>query len=282
MNVPFGRKPDVRSRRTATAIDAVTPSMSIAPRPQISPSMSSPANRSCLHPDLFEIELALDVPEDMVVDGAAVARRAQRVALGVDHVTADRPVLAELLLGLVARRLVELLLVLRAMPVARPELIDQRFVIGPLLLQLIDSAERLLNQLLACVRLLVALIAVAPQAERPDDERQRQTLTDERHEDDREGNDDDRVARRQRIAGQRDGEGERRRERDHAAHARPRQDEGLSKSGAPLIVRQQRAKAHPDDPERADSDERNAHEDAHGGELEERGAIHLSGDARDL
>ena len=51
MSVPFGRKPVESRLLIATAIDAVTSSMSTAPRPQTSPSMSSPANGSCRHPE---------------------------------------------------------------------------------------------------------------------------------------------------------------------------------------------------------------------------------------
>ena len=51
MSVPFGRKPCWSNRFTATAIEPVTSSMSTAPRPHTSPSMSSPPKGSCFHPD---------------------------------------------------------------------------------------------------------------------------------------------------------------------------------------------------------------------------------------
>ena len=132
------------------------------------------------------------------------------------------------------------------------------------------------------MRLLVVLVVVAPETERPDHERQRQALADESHEDHGEGDDDDRLACRQRVSGQRDRKRERCREGDHAPHASPRKDERLSESGAALIVRQKLANTHPDHPEGADGDERDAHEDADRGELEECPAIHLSGNRRDL
>ena len=50
MSVPFGRQPDRASRRVATAMDAVRLSMSIAPRPQTSPSTSSPPKGSRCQP----------------------------------------------------------------------------------------------------------------------------------------------------------------------------------------------------------------------------------------
>ena len=48
--MPFGRQPERASSRNETAIDAVMLSMSIAPRPHTSPSISSPPNGSSDQP----------------------------------------------------------------------------------------------------------------------------------------------------------------------------------------------------------------------------------------
>ena len=50
MRVPRGRKPLLASRRVATAIVLVRFSMSIAPRPQTTPSTSSPPKGSRFQP----------------------------------------------------------------------------------------------------------------------------------------------------------------------------------------------------------------------------------------
>ena len=51
--MPFGRKPSSASWRNATAIDDVMQSMSMAPRPHTSPSISSPPNGSRDQPSGF-------------------------------------------------------------------------------------------------------------------------------------------------------------------------------------------------------------------------------------
>ena len=48
---------------------------------------------SCFHPQLFEVELALDQPERGVVDLTAVAELDDRAALGRDDATLDLLVL---------------------------------------------------------------------------------------------------------------------------------------------------------------------------------------------
>ena len=132
------------------------------------------------------------------------------------------------------------------------------------------------------MRFLVAVIGIAPETESPDHERQRQTLTDERYQDHGERDDDDRIARRRRAGGHRDRQRERRGERDHAANAGPRKHDRLPQTNAPLTLRQELAEAQGRDPDRADNDERDAHEDTDGRELEQGRAVHPSRDARDL
>jgi hypothetical protein len=85
---------------------------------------------SRLHADLLEIELSLDAPEHVVVDGAAVTHQQDRLALGVDHRAPDLPVLDQLLLGRALRDVIELSDVLGPMEIHRAELVNQWPVAG--------------------------------------------------------------------------------------------------------------------------------------------------------
>src|SRR5262245_44690379 len=97
----------------------VIPRMRSTPtRPIRGSSVIAPPSRpSRLHPDFFQVELPLDVPEHVVVDGAPVAHQEDGLPLGVDHRAPDLSVLDELLLGLALRLLGQLLDVLRPMAV---------------------------------------------------------------------------------------------------------------------------------------------------------------------
>src|SRR5581483_520359 len=98
-----------------------------------------PAAASRLHPELFQVELALEGPEEVVVDDAAVAHHRDRLALGVDDRAPDLPVLHQLLLGRAAR-LLQLVEVLRAVEVGRAQLVEQGPVARPLGVQLVRRA----------------------------------------------------------------------------------------------------------------------------------------------
>src|SRR5215471_1886136 len=90
------------------------------------------AQDSRVHPALFEIEPALDLAEDVVVDGALGAQPQQRLALGVDDRALNLAVLDELLvLAAVRRRIALPLDVLRAVPVGLAQPIEQRTVARP-------------------------------------------------------------------------------------------------------------------------------------------------------
>ena len=135
--------------------------------------------------------------------------------------------LEQLLLGLVRGRLVVVLVdMARPMAVLRPQRVDQLEVAGPLRCQLLDPADGRLRRGLAGVRLLVAVAAVRGDPQAADDERQRQPLADECRQDHGERQEDQQVALREGLAvAERRRQGERRRQRDDAAHAGPRDDE---------------------------------------------------------
>ena len=75
--------------------------------------------RSRLHTYLLEIQLSLDTPEHIVVDGAAVAHQQHRLALSVDHRAPDLPMLDQLLLSRALQRVLELSDVLGPMEIRR-------------------------------------------------------------------------------------------------------------------------------------------------------------------
>src|SRR5437870_12078075 len=104
---------------------------------------------SRLHTYLFEVEVALDIPQHVVVDRAAVTHAQERVALGVDDVAADLSVLDELLLGLTPWRFVELLLMFRTVLVSGADLVKERTMPGPALVE-IRSEERRVGEECGC------------------------------------------------------------------------------------------------------------------------------------
>src|SRR5437879_1438402 len=81
MSVPSGRNPESARRLVATAIEVVRLSMSMAPRPHTSPSISSPPKGSCSHPSgrtgppaarTLRLGAAVE-PPPVVVDGSNIA-----------------------------------------------------------------------------------------------------------------------------------------------------------------------------------------------------------------
>ena len=192
--------------------------------------------------------------------------------------------LDELLLSLIAGRLVQLLLVLGAVLVARAQLIDERLVIRPLRFELVDPAERLPDELLPRMRLLVARVLVAAEVQCADQERKREALADQRNQDHGERDHHERISRREgRPARKRRGDRERGRERYHPAHPGPG-EHGRFRDGQrlPRTLHDSLPCRHAEDPDGPHRDEGDADEDTEARELEERGAIHLVGERRDL
>jgi hypothetical protein len=113
------RGPPHVERRRLAASDDKCPALNSMLLP-----VTSVVSRSRLHAHLFEIELAFDAPEHVVVDGASVAHQEHCLTLRVDHGAPDLAVLDELLLGLVSRRLIEPPDVLRPVAVRRAQLVE--------------------------------------------------------------------------------------------------------------------------------------------------------------
>jgi len=175
-----------RASQTASAVRVAIPSSSRRDRVRVGPTPSlddarTRASPSRFHADLLQVELTLDVPEHVVVDGAPVAHRQHRLALGVEHRAPDLPVLDQLLLGLAARRLVELLDVLRSVTVRSPQLVEQRPMPGPLLVQRVDPAQRLIDEQSPRLLLLGPRGVIAAKVDRPDDPWQGRALADQGH-----------------------------------------------------------------------------------------------------
>ena len=104
--------------------------------------------------------------------------------------------LHELLLGLVAGGLIELVLVIGAVLVRGAQLIEERSVPRPTLVEVLDPLHRLADELAARLGLFrVPIVVAAPEPHGLDHERQGQALAGERHENHRERDRDDRVAR---------------------------------------------------------------------------------------
>src|SRR5438874_13324193 len=102
---------------------------------------------SCIHPTLFQIQLALELAQHPVVDLPLGPKPQQRLALGRKDGSPDLAVLDELAIFLVARgRLALTFGVLGAVPVRLAKLIEQRVVPGPHRIQLIDALRGLLEQ----------------------------------------------------------------------------------------------------------------------------------------
>src|SRR5712691_9201490 len=92
----------------------------------VTSAVSSVTATSCLHPHLFEIEVALDQAEHVVVNRAPVTHPHQR--------------------------LVVLIGVLGAVTVSRHQLVEQLPVPGPDLVELADASRGLIDQLATGVR----------------------------------------------------------------------------------------------------------------------------------
>src|SRR5438093_7266148 len=72
------------------------------------------------------------------------------------------------------------------------------------------------------------------------------------------------------------------RKRDDAPHPSRRKDDRLAEAHPPLILLEESAEARRQNPDRAHGNEREADDDTDSRELEDRRAVELAGDARDL
>ena len=158
----------------------------------------------------------------------------------------------------------QLLLVFGTMTVRLSELIDERTMIRPLLLQHIDPPQRLLDEVLPRMRLLMSFVLVAPQMQCLNEERKRQPVADERDQDDGEGDHDERIPRREgRSARERERDRERSGQRDDATHPGPRQQDDFGRAERLRFARDEPLPGgHAEDPQGSHREEGDAHDDA--------------------
>src|SRR3954471_15842121 len=97
-----------------------------------------PPALSALRAELLEVEVPLDPAHDLVRDLPDIAHADDLLPLGIDHRSPDLAVLQELLLGLVAGRVLRHLDVLRPVRIRLAQLLDQRAVLRLLALELPD------------------------------------------------------------------------------------------------------------------------------------------------
>src|SRR5262245_20434750 len=112
--------------------------------------------RSRVHPAFLQVELALEVAQDVVVDLALGAQPNERLALRPEHGPPDLAVLDELAVFSVTVGLLALAIdVLRAVLVGRAQLIEKRPMSGPHLVELVQPPGRGVEQTLPGTRLLL-------------------------------------------------------------------------------------------------------------------------------
>src|SRR3989442_9164017 len=110
-----------------------------------------------VHALLFEIEVALETAEHVVVDRAFGAKTQQRLSFGADHVPSDLAMLDQLAVAFGAGAIPRLPLdVLGPVRVRGAELIEQRTMSGPHRVQLVDAAAPRLHPPPFCARLFFA------------------------------------------------------------------------------------------------------------------------------
>jgi len=119
-----------------------------------------------LGPQLFVVEVALDPPQDLVADDAALVQIEGRAALGLDQLAPDLCVVDALLLRDARLVAVVLLRVGRALLVLRAQCVDELLVTGVLGVEVIDTPQRRLRGERARVRLGVLDVLFRREAER--------------------------------------------------------------------------------------------------------------------
>ena len=164
--------------------------------------------------------------------------------------------------------------VLRAVLVGVPQPVEQRAVARPHRVELIDPARGGVDELLARVGLLLAQLRIGAEAEPPDEPRQGQPLAQQREHDDGQRHDEERLARGERpAAGQGQRKGERDRERDDARACRPTRAPATARGAGAGAARRRtsaRQELAREDPERADHDQDQAHDEADADEPDAR------------
>src|SRR5260370_19949166 len=122
---------------------------------------------SGVHPALLEVQLPLERPQHVVVDRAIRAQTQERLALRLEHGAMDLAVLDDLPVFLPGAGRVPLPLdVLRAVLVGLAQPIEQRAMARPHRIELIEPAQRGLDQLLAREGLFLAQLGVGAEPER--------------------------------------------------------------------------------------------------------------------
>src|SRR5882724_6630998 len=97
-------------------------------------------HRSRVHSSLFQIQLALEVPQHLVADLPLGPKADERLAFRVDDRSPDLAVLDELsILTVGGRRIALPLDVFRTVPVGVAQLVEKRTVPRPYRIELIDS-----------------------------------------------------------------------------------------------------------------------------------------------
>ena len=127
--------------------------------------------RSGVHPALFQIQLALELAEHLVVDRAFGTETEQHLALGADDGAADLAVLDQLAVLAVVGRIEVALDVLGAVPVRLAELIEERMVPRPDGIELVEALHGGVDQPLPGQRLLATTPDVRAKPERADQPR---------------------------------------------------------------------------------------------------------------
>src|SRR4051794_22141686 len=165
-----------------------------SPRPERRGARTAPARRSTCgarsatrlpEPRLFEVEIALDQPLDVLADLALVAQPEHGGALGADQLAPQVAVAQALLVDRLRRLLAadDGHTLAKARAVEVPEAPQRLLADAVLVLELVEPVERGLGSLQARDRLLGTPLARAGDTQRADQRRQRQALADERHQD---------------------------------------------------------------------------------------------------
>ena len=139
-----------------------------------------------LHPQLFEVQLALELAQGRVVDLAPIAQRDRGRTLGIDDVLLDLPVLLVLQASLLGFLGVPGRQVLHAVAEARFQPIVQRHVVRPAIAGMAHCVQPEAIHRRPRERCFVAICFHAVPAEPAHHERERQPLADEGRQDDRE------------------------------------------------------------------------------------------------
>src|SRR5688572_1626994 len=146
-------------------------------------------------PQGFEVQVALDGSQGLVVDDPGITQADHGLSLCDEDRVSDRPVVEELLLGLVDGRTSARQHMARFVLVLLPQLLDQRKMVRVVVLQLFEPLERRLHRGESGVDLLPILPGGCQNAQVADQPGQRQALPDQGRGDDTEREEQDEVTR---------------------------------------------------------------------------------------